>query len=282
MLSEEAARGQLETLYQEGSALVEEFSAEQGQRRKLYGEKQRPTKTLQVVIRRFSEPEPEPDRKKREGAKAPKSPPPEKTQFADRYQTWYSRSLPLMKDLAPDRHAEFQSFYVSEPKYRRGARPYVIQDYLRGRGADGAAEKTVGNFRNQLSILKSVLNRLAWSQLDTEEQTERGLQLGLLDTARKLMGTNEQAAGALAGAILEGYLKKLTAKHRLRFRKLAPPLREYIDALHKAKVLDLQIHAQAALLAEISDRSCSPAEPPTKLQVRDLIDGTYWLITNVF
>ncbi|HEY1772653.1 MAG TPA: hypothetical protein VGH91_05615 [Gammaproteobacteria bacterium] len=279
MLSEEAARKQLEILYGEGSALVEEFSAEQRQRRKLYGEQQRPKKTVVVVIRTFSEP----DGKERGGAKAPESPPPEKTQFADRYQTWYCRALPLMKALAPDRHAEFQSFYVLEPKYRRGGRPYVIQDYLRGRGASEAAEKTAGNFRNQLSILKAVLNRLAWSQVDTEQQTERGLQLGFLDTARKLMDTDERAAGALAGAILEGYLKKLAAKHRLRFRKLAPPLKEYIDALHKAKILDLQIHAQATWLAEIHDCSDRAAdELPTRQQVRDLIDGSHWLITNVF
>jgi hypothetical protein len=118
--------------------------------------------------------------------------------------------------------------------------------------------------------------------VDTEEQTERGLQLGFLDKSRKLMDVDIRSAGVLAGAVLEGYLRKLTAKHKLRFRKLAPPAREYVDALHKAGVLDISAHAQATWIAEIAIRSCSAGEPPTKPQVRDLIDGIRWLISNVF
>ena len=40
--------------------------------------------------------------------------------------------------------------------------------------------------------------------------------------------------------------------------------------------------AQSIWLAEIDARARSAGESPTKLQVRDLIDGTRWLITNVF
>jgi hypothetical protein len=86
----------------------------------------------------------------------------------------------------------------------------------------------------------------------------------------------------MAGTVLESFLKKLTAKHQLKFRKQAPPLREYIDALHTAKVLDIPIHSQATWIAEIANRSRTEGESPTKPQVRDLIDGTHWLISNVF
>lgn len=137
-------------------------------------------------------------------------------------------------------------------------------------------------FKSQLAILKSISDRLSWGQMDTDEQTERGLQLGFLETARQLLNINERAAGALASAVLESYLKKLTAKYLLKFRKQTPPLREYIDALHSAKVLDIPVHAQATWLAEIATRSRAEGESPTKLQVRDLIDGTHWLITNLF
>jgi hypothetical protein len=82
--------------------------------------------------------------------------------------------------------------------------------------------------------------------------------------------------------VLELYLRKLAAKHKLRFRKDKPPTRELVEAFKSAKVFDTPIGSQAIWLAEIDHRSRSTGEPPTKLQVRDLIDGTHWLITNVF
>jgi hypothetical protein len=207
--------------------------------------------------------------------------------FEEEYQSWYSRSLPLMKQLALDRYWEFQSYYFTDPKYAYfNAGTYVVQDYFRGRDfVDQDFDPrpdTARCFKNQLAILKSVADRLAWSELDTADQAERGLQLALLETARGLMGIDARAAGALAGTVLQGHLKKLAAAHKLRFRKQAPPLREYIDALHAAKVFDIPVHAQAIWLAEISDRSRAEGETPTKLQVRDLIDGNRWLLSNVF
>ncbi|HEY3645423.1 MAG TPA: hypothetical protein VGM16_08805 [Gammaproteobacteria bacterium] len=207
--------------------------------------------------------------------------------FEESYQSWYSRALPLMKQLALDRYAEFQSFYVVDPRYPWGdTSSYVIQDYFRGRvflsDEHDPIEKTARCLRNQLAILKSVSDRVGWAEMDTDEQTQRGLQLDFLETARHLMGVDERSAGALAATVLEGWLKKLAAKHRLKFRKQTPLLREYIDALHAAKVFDIPVHAQATWLAEISDRSRAGGEAPTKLQVRDLIDGARWLISNVF
>ncbi|HEX7965520.1 MAG TPA: hypothetical protein VF651_07360 [Gammaproteobacteria bacterium] len=207
--------------------------------------------------------------------------------FEEGYQSWYSRALPLMKQLALDRYWEFQSYYFTDPKYayfNTGA--YVIQDYFRGRETVDEdfdpRPDTLRGFRNQLAILKSITDRLAWSSIESEDQAERGLQLALLETARGLIAINERAAGVLAGTVLEIYLRKLAAKHKLKFRKQTPLLREYIDALHTAKIFDVPVHAQAIWLAEIDTRSRAEGEAPTKLQVRDLVDGTRWLITNVF
>ena len=55
-----------------------------------------------------------------------------------------------------------------------------------------------------------------------------------------------------------------------------------MDALRAATVLDIPIHSQGIWLAELAHLSRSKGEPPTREQVRDLIDGARWLITNVF
>jgi hypothetical protein len=206
--------------------------------------------------------------------------------FETAYQRWYSRALPLMKQLALDRYVEFQLYYIKDPKYAwydTGA--FIIQDYFRERDAEDdadAREKVVRSFTSQLALLKSVSDRLAWDQMDTDDQAERGLQLAFLETARKLMDIDARAAGALSGTVLETYLRKLTTTYNLKFRKQAPSIREFVEALKTAKVLDIAAHSQAIWLAEISDRSCAEGQSPTKLQVRDLIDGSRWLITNIF
>jgi len=203
------------------------------------------------------------------------------------YQRWYTRALPLMQQLAEDRYAEFQGYYEADPR-RMTVRPYnyAIQDYLRGEKPDHPGfdhrREVARCFASQLAILKSVCERLEWQALDTEDQLGRSLQLAALETARELIRVSERAAGALAGSVLQGYLGALAAKHKLKLRK-SSPLRELADALKTAKVLDIPVWSQATWLAEIRER-CLTAEGtvPTKLQVRDLIDGTHWLLTNVF
>ncbi len=54
-------------------------------------------------------------------------------------------------------------------------------------------------------------------------------------------------------------------------------------SLKAVRILDVPAWSQATWLAEIRDRCLSPeGQAPTKPQVRDLIDGTHWLIMNVF
>jgi len=205
--------------------------------------------------------------------------------FEVEYQRWYSRALPLMKRLAPDRYAEFQRFYTRDAKMDvHWSRDHVIQDVIWGVEDDthDLWQEAGRCLRSQLALLKSVSDRLAWSALDSEDQAERGLQLALLETARDLMDIDARSAGALAGKLLELYLRKLAAKHKLRFRKDRPPTRELVEALKTAKVFDIPVGSQAIWLAEIDHRSRAEGESPTKLQVRDLIDGTHWLITNAF
>lgn len=272
---------QLQTLYLQGSALAEQFGTEQSERQQHYGTRT-PKKNPDVLIVRLV------GKDKKEEEPAPEPLPPEKTHFEERYQRWYSFALPLMQKLAPERFAEFQSYYQPHPKRRSlDGYNFVIQDWIRRQPPDRETDvapwaATLRCFMNQLAILKSIKDRLEWDSLVTEDHAERGMHLDLLETARGLMDINERSAGALAGKVLELHLRKLAAAHKLRFRKDKPPTRELVDTLKTAKVLDVPAHAQATWLAEIDQRSRAKGESPTKLQIRDLIDGTRWLIANVF
>ena len=300
MITEDTARKQLETLHQEGSALAEEFGAEQRRRPTLYpkqGKRMGDVIVVTVPGKIWEEEQEEKQKKKRQ---APEPPLVDEIHFEERYQSWYSRALPLMKQLAQDRYAEFQSLYVVDPRYP-WCKPdaYVIQDFFRARESAEAGVEAARCFKNQLAILKSVRDRLEWQTLTTDDQVERALQLELLKTARDLIKISERAAGALAGTMLQVYLKKLAARHQLKLRKQSPSPEELAKALKAAKVIDVPVHSQLTWLAEIyarvtvkeggdadsagaKTRPKAKGEAPTKLQVRDLIDGTHWLIINVF
>lgn len=206
--------------------------------------------------------------------------------FAFSYQRWYSRALPLMKQVAPDRYAEFQRFYSRDPDaVLHWHHDKVIQDYFYEQGAEYpiiTRDQALRSFLMQLAILKSVTDRLEWMALDTEDHALRSQQLAFLVTARELIKVSERAAGALAGAVLDAYLKKLAAKHQVKLRKSSPAAGELAEALKEAKVFDVPVWSQATWLAEIHGRCLKEGEAPTKLQIRDLIDGTHWLLTNVF
>jgi len=284
---------QLDVLFEQGGALVHEFCEEQ-----LTLQKQE-EKARQEACEDGEQEQPEEDE---QDAKEPAT---KEMDFDLKYQRWYSISLTLMKQLAPERCAEFQAYYQPDPKRGEvGGYNYVIQDWFRYRGFDVETSyqpwAAVGQcFVNQLTILKSIRDRLEWQALTTDDHVERALQLGLLKTARDLIKVSERAAGALAGTMLQAYLKRLAAKHQVKLRKQSPTAGELVDALKAARVLDVPAWSQATWLAQIHERVTAreggnadfagakicqktEGEAPTRLQVRDLIDGTHWLITNVF
>ncbi|HEY1772645.1 MAG TPA: hypothetical protein VGH91_05575 [Gammaproteobacteria bacterium] len=257
MITDEIAKKQLDTLHQEGYVLAQAL-ADEGEGAQKDG-----------------------------GAEGGKEQARGGELFGVGYQRWYSRALPLMKQLAPDRYAEFQRCYNRDTKAGlHWSHDKVIQDYIFEYDKNspvitrGQAHRS---FTVQLAILKSVADRLTWMALDTEDQMSRSLQLSLLETARGLIKVNERAAGVMAGCVLDAYLKKLAARHQVRSRKQSPPLGELAEALKAAKVLDIPAWSQVTWIADLRERCWkAEGEAPTKLQVRDLIDGTHWLITNVF
>ena len=78
--------------------------------------------------------------------------------FMEEYQAWYSEAKVLVKQLLPDRLADFVRHY-EKPKPRKNItfENYRIEDYLQGLGVTRGKEKVVGpdaaipQFRQQLA-----------------------------------------------------------------------------------------------------------------------------------
>lgn len=161
--------------------------------------------------------------------------------FHEAYQPWYSEAKVLVKQLLPDRLADFVRHY-EKPKPRKDItyENYRIEDYLQGlnitRGYE--REKVVGpdaaipQFRQQLAIVKSVRARFESSLFDIRQLVQADLLDSELDAAAELAKNKfNRAAGAVAGVVLERHLAQVCDNHAIKPAKKEPTISELNDAL---------------------------------------------------
>jgi hypothetical protein len=211
--------------------------------------------------------------------------------FRHEYQRWYTRALRVVNVLAPDRYAEFKSYYEIDPKRKTlGYGTYVIQDHLRNVSPNTHTHpdfdthgQVVLCFFNQLTIFRSLLERIDSALANIDGQLLSKLQDAELETARQLIKINIRASGSLSGVVIENHLQKVAKNHGITIRKKNPTISDLNDPLKNEGVLDTPTWRKIAYLADIRN-ICSHKKDvvPTKQQVIELIDGANWLIKNIF
>ncbi len=214
-----------------------------------------------------------------------------KQNFQYEYQKWYTKALRVVDVLAPDRYSEFKSYYEIDPKRKSlGYGTYVIQDYIKGVAPssysypDFDTREQVGKcLLNQLTIFHSLSERVDSVLSNIDGQLLSELQDVELETAKQLLKVSVRAAGSLAGVIVENHLQKVVKSHGITMRKKHPTISDLNDPLKNDGVIDTPTWRKIAYLADIRN-ICSHKKDaePTKEQVTELIDGTNWLIKNVF
>jgi len=213
--------------------------------------------------------------------------------FSGAYQGWYSETKALIRQLLPDRLADFVRHY-EKPKPRKDItfENYRIEDFLQGllitRGWD--KEKVVGpdaaipHFRQQLAILKAVSARFKSSLFDIRQLVQADLFDSELDAARDLAKNKFlRAAGAVAGVVLEKHLRQVCDNHAVPMTKKAPGIGDLNDLLKSADVYDVPQWRFIQHLGDIRN-ICDhgKAVEPTTFQVTDLINGVDKVIETVF
>lgn len=213
--------------------------------------------------------------------------------FADDYQGWYSEGKTLIKQLLPDRLADFVRHY-EKPKPRKDItyENYKIEDYLQGlnvtRGWE--KEKVVGpdaaipQFRQQMAILRAARARFESSLFDIRQLVQADLFDSELDAATALAKNRfTRAAGALAGVVLERHLAQVCTNHAITVSKKTPGISDLNNALKDGNVIDV---AQWRFIQHLADirNLCdhSKAAEPTVAQVDDLIAGANKTVKTLF
>ena len=195
--------------------------------------------------------------------------------FSTKYNKWYSRSLPAVRQLAPDRVEDFEKCFRSAEKeqsistYFASAMDPVVRKILQKRAA--------GLLSIQHGIIASLESRLSSVLTDIRSVLQAGLFDSELDAAKNLLSNGHvRAAGSLAGVVLEGHLKNLCIKYQVQLPKPNPALSDYYQELYKAKIIDNTQRTRLEYFGTIRNL-CSHKKDrePTEQEVSDLIAETH-------
>lgn len=209
--------------------------------------------------------------------------------FAVGYHHWYSEALIVVKQLLPDRQADFMRLY-ERPKTRKTLdfETYRIEDACQGLETRrlntvivdmGAA---ILLLRQQIAIVESVEKRFKSSLFDIKQLVQADLYDSELDTAKALLKSGHlRAAGAIAGVVLEGHLKQVCDNHNLP--KKSGTINALNDTLKGAGIIELSQSRQIQFLGDIRN-NCSHknSKDPEIEEVEDLIKGVEKIIKTLF
>jgi hypothetical protein len=212
-----------------------------------------------------------------------------------RYQTWYSKTLPVIRQLLPERYQEFQDQYKLEKRKEKEIDflTYTISDYLIGlQVTRGVYKEEVVNpyntflakFQHQLFILHSALERVESILSDIQGVLQSELFDGELRAAEDLAKKNHlRASGALAGVTLEIHLSKVAKNHKISFQKKSPTISDLNEAIKKADIIDVPTWRLLQRLGDIRNLCVHAKErDPTKDEIDDLIRGARKMIAELF
>ena len=212
-------------------------------------------------------------------------------EFFDGYQAWYSEAMTLIRQLLPDRLADFCGYYEM-PRGRKDVdyESYRISDYFLTLTITRGGEEIVGptaaipRFRQQLAIVKAVKKRFESSLFDIRQIMQADLFDSELDAAKSLVKHGFlRAGGALAGVVMEKHLAQVCENHRVKHGRRNPTIGVYNDALQTAEVIDT---AQWRFNLRLSDirNLCDHHRDrePTSEEVTELVDGVSKLTKTLF
>jgi hypothetical protein len=209
--------------------------------------------------------------------------------FEKVYHHWYSEALPLVKQLLPDRLADFVRLY-ERPKTRKeiSYASYRIEDACQGlsitRGGTVlvSSKAAINLLEQQIAIVEAIKRRFESSLFDIKQLVQADLFDSELDTAKGLLKVGfARAAGAVAGVVLEGHLKQVCDNHGLQ--KKSGTIAVLNDGLKAADVIGLPQYRVIQFLGDIRNKcGHKNVTDPTADEVGDLISGVDKVIKTIF
>lgn len=215
--------------------------------------------------------------------------------FEKHYQRWYTESSAVIKQLIPDRSAEFENLYKGDDKRKEiNSTTYNLQDWLNGIRAGFniyQGEKHYNDFaivsmrfHTQLEILKAVRVRFESSLLDIRQFVQADLFDSEIDAARELLKHGfHRGAGAIAGVILEKHLGQVSGNHNIKSKKKHPTISDYNNLLKNGGIIEVPTWRQIQRFGDLRNLcDHNKQREPTSEEAGELIDGAEKITKTLF
>lgn len=214
------------------------------------------------------------------------------------YQKWYTKAVPVVTLIAPERVEEFVEQYKFGKRKDIEITNYGISDFIMGYGAPNYYDSYSGDYKprfdpftvfhtrieHQISILDSLFEKFEFAITNIESVLHVSLMEGELGAANALEKNGHlRAAGAVAGVVLEGHLKSVCGRHAISIRKKNPGIGDFNDKLKDGNIISVPTWRLIQRLGDIRNICVhSKDQDPLVDEVRDLISGTQKVISEVY
>lgn len=211
--------------------------------------------------------------------------------FRSKYESWYSESRALIKQVLPDRLQDFiQHYEPARSRKELDVGNYRIRDYLQGLSIRSQGVRTVSgkdaiaHFQQQFAIVMAARERFESSLYEIRQIVQADLMDSEIDAAEHLAKYKyTRAAGALAGVVLERHLSQVCMDHEIVVPMKNPTINNFNELLKAAGIIEVPDWRFIQLLADIRNNCDHNKTPePTPEQVGDLIAGVKKVMKTVF
>lgn len=215
--------------------------------------------------------------------------------FEREYQGWYTEACAVLRQILPDRLAEFQQLYRSDPKRKTiEITTYSIQDWLGGvrvTESSYTGQKPFDDFacvamrfNTQFQILCAAEARFESSLFEIRQLLQADLFDHEIDAARELLRNGFlRAAGAVAGVVLESHLAEVCESHKITVSKKHPTIGDLNDLLKSQQVLDVPTWRLIQRLTDLRNLCDHDRKrEPTKEEIMELIEGADKITKTAF
>lgn len=206
-----------------------------------------------------------------------------KDRINQRYQTWYTRSIHVIRSLMPERLKEFVECYEPDQKRKQiDCINYTIKDYLLCLTVDEYSPRffdTFGVFATKIQHQRTIIGALLEITERRVENIETIIQAKLFDNQLDIASEMSRkghlrAAGAIIGVVFEAHLKHFTESRSVNIGKKNPTIADFNEALKAAEVIDTPVWRHIQRLGDIRNMCVHSKErEPTKDEINDLLIG---------
>jgi len=206
------------------------------------------------------------------------------------YDTWYSESLRVIKQIIPEREIDFSLQYRNEKRKDIDFLTYTIYDYLLGlttrKYGDIVVDQSaaIPKMQHQISILKSAQKRFESSLFDIKEVIQADMFDSELAAARELAKKGfVRGGGAIAGVVLEKHLGHTCENHGLKSRKKNPSISDFYQLLKENDIIDTPKWRFIQHLGDLRNLCDHPKDrEPIKEDFAELVEGVEKVIKTVY